>query len=209
LKDFKNICLISNVITPFQWGGMVMENDDMIMSPGDVAALLQIKESTLRKYALILKDAGYHFQVNGKGQRWYYNRDVIAFKKLLEIKQSPDMTLEQAANAVVSWITQSNVSLVITENERNTDHHNDDITELKEMVNQQTLVIQELVKQMAEQQKHNEERDKRQSERDLERDRQWLEFVRQNQEEKKVLLQIAAAQEEEQKKGFFARLFSR
>jgi DNA-binding transcriptional MerR regulator len=205
LKDFKNICLISNGIAPLRLGGNDMENDDMIMSPGDVATLLDIKESTLRKYALILKDAGYHFNVNAKGQRWYYNKDVIAIKKLIEIKQNPDMTLEQAANAVVSWYNQSNVSLVITENEDNKDQHNDDITELKEMITQQNIMFQEVFKRMDQQQKYFEERMKQEQ-----KDREMLYSLKESMlEQKQIQLQIAAAQEEEQKKGFFARLFGK
>lgn len=177
-----------------------MENDNMIMGASDVCTLLKIKESTLRKYALLLQDAGYHFDMNDKGQRAYYNKDVIALKKLLETKNSPNMTLEQSANAVMTWLKQSGMTVPATVNERHNEQHNDDIKELKE-------VIQALVLKMDSQQKYIEERDKRQLERDQERDRQWMEFVRQNQEEKKVFLQIAAAQEEEKKKSFWQRLF--
>jgi hypothetical protein len=179
-----------------------MENDDMIMGAGDVCTLLKIKESTLRKYALMLQEAGYHFATNDKGQRAYYNKDVITLKKLLEIKNSPNMTLEQSVNAVMTWLKQSGVTVPATVNDRHNDQHNDDIQELKG-------VIQALVIKMDQQQKYIEERDKRQTEREQKRDREWLEFVRQNQEEKKALLQIAAAVEEEKKKGFFARLFGK
>jgi len=179
-----------------------MENDDIIMSASDVCTLLKIKESTLRKYALLLQDGGYHFSTNDKGQRAYYNRDVITLKKLLEIKNSPNMTLEQSVNAVMTWIKQSGVSLPATENDRHNESHNDDIKELKE-------IIQALVIKMDQQQKYIEERDKQQIERDIKRDREWMEFVRENQEEKKVLLQLAAAHEEEKKKGFFARLLGK
>jgi predicted transcriptional regulator len=66
---------------------------EMLIRPNDVCALLNIKESTLRKYALILKDAGYQFHVNDKGQRGYFNKDVImkesqeAQKLLLEVQE--------------------------------------------------------------------------------------------------------------------------
>jgi hypothetical protein len=178
-----------------------MENDDIIMGPGDVCTLLKTKESTLRKYALLLQEAGYHFATNDKGQRAYYNRDVIALKKLIEIKNSPNMTLEQSANAVMTWLKNSNVSLRAIENNHSVDSHNDDVKELKE-------VIQTLVQRMDQQQKYIEERDKRQTEREIERDRQWMEFIRESQESKKQLLQIAAAQEEK-KKGLWSRLFGK
>lgn len=62
------------------------------MGPNDVCTLLSIKESTLRKYALLLKDAGYQFHVNDKGQRGYFSKDVIVIKRFLEIKNNRDMT---------------------------------------------------------------------------------------------------------------------
>jgi DNA-binding transcriptional MerR regulator len=179
-----------------------MENDNTIMSPGDVATLLGLKESTLRKYALILKDAGYHFQVNGKGQRWYYNRDVIAFKKLIEIKHNPDMTLEQSAKAVVSHFGQSDMSQPITTENQIAERYDDDMKELKDVVNQQNVLLQELMKKMDQQQKYIDEKLEQ-------RDRKMMESIRESQEVKQQLLQIAAAKEEEKKKGFFARLFSK
>lgn len=177
-----------------------INDENIIMSPGEVSSLLGIKESTLRKYALILKDAGYHFYVNEKGQRWYYNRDVIAFKKLIQIKQSPDMTLEQAANAVVSWYEQSNVSLSITHEKPKEDRYNDDIKELKETIDKQNKLIYDLMIKMDQQQKYIDQRLE-------ERDKILLESIRYSQEERKAILQIAAAQEEQQKKGFLSRLF--
>lgn len=176
-------------------------DDSIIMSPGDVSSLLGIKESTLRKYALILKDAGYHFYVNEKGQRWYYNKDVIAFRKLTEIKQSPDMTLEQAANAVVAWFEQSNMSLSITDKTEEKSRYSDDIKAMKETIEQQNMLLQELVKKMDSQQRYIDQRLE-------ERDKIFMQSIREAQEEKKALLEVAAAREEEnKKKGFFARLF--
>lgn len=179
-----------------------MTNDDVIMSPSDVSVLLDIKESTLRKYALILKDAGYHFQVNKNGQRWYYNKDVIAFKKLIEIKHNPDMTLEQAANAVVSHFKQSDISLPITVESQSVERYSEDLHELKETVQQQNILLQELMKKMDQQQQYINEKLEQ-------RDRKLLESLRESQEVKQQLLQIAAAAEEDRKKGFFARLFGR
>lgn len=177
-----------------------MNEDKIILSPGDVCTLLKTKESTLRKYALILQDAGYHFDTNEKGQRAYYNKDVIAFKKLVEINKSTDMTLEQSANAVISWFEQSNMSLRVTENKREIERYSDDIKELKETVQKQTILIQELVKQMDQQNKYIVERFER-----MERDRELTESLRTALTETQK--QIASAQEE--KKGFWSKLFGK
>ena len=39
--------------------------------------MLQVKESTLRK--LLLEECGYKFDRNDQKQRWYSDKDVIAF----------------------------------------------------------------------------------------------------------------------------------
>lgn len=181
-----------------------MTNDinesQMILSPGDVCTLLQIKESTLRKYALLLQDAGYHFDTNDKGQRAYYEKDVIAFKKLIEIKKSTDMTIEKSANAVMMWFKQSNVSLRVMDEKRYDERHNDDIKELKETVKQQNILLQELMKKMDHQQKYIDEKLEQ-------RDRALMESLKRSQEERKAILQIAEEQKKP-RKGLFKRIFS-
>lgn len=176
-----------------------MENN-VIMSPGEVCAVLNIKESTLRKYALILQKAGYSFVKNGKGQRAYYSHDVAAIKKLIDIKlANSDMSLEDAANVVMTWVDTSNVALRDTPKEE-PDRYKDDIEELKTIVTQQNLLLAELVKKIDQQQKYIDEKLEQ-------RDNRLMESIRESQEVKQQLLQIAASQEEEKekksKKGFF------
>lgn len=177
-------------------------NDNkIIMTASDVATLLGIKESTLRKYALILQDAGYQFNTNDKGQRAYFDRDVTVLRRLIDIKKSPDMTLEQSANAVMAWLEQSNVSLRVMTDNKEKERYDSDIKELREVIAQQSKLLEELVKKMDQQQKYIDTRLE-------ERDRLLMESIRESQEERKALLQIAAAQEEK-KKGLFSRLFGR
>lgn len=76
----------------------------------DVAALLGLKQSTLRKYANVLQKAGYTFHRNEQGHRGYFDKDVMVIRRLMETKQHPDMTLEKAAEAVMSWSLQGDAS---------------------------------------------------------------------------------------------------
>lgn len=134
-----------------------MTNDikptQILMTPSDVCSLLDIKESTLRKYALLLKNAGYHFHTNEKGQRGYYDKDVIVLKRFLEVKNSADMTLEQTTNAVISWVKASDMSLSVMDNEEEIKRYNADINELKETVNQQNEFLKKLMVKLDEQQR--------------------------------------------------------
>jgi biotin operon repressor len=90
------------------------ENNQQQLKPysssRDVATLLEIKESTLRKYALMLEDAGYKFHKNEYGHRMYFESDVIVLRKLLDIKSHPDMTLKQSTEKIVERVEDSDLS---------------------------------------------------------------------------------------------------
>ncbi|WP_205677304.1 DNA-binding protein [Aquibacillus halophilus] len=86
------------------------EKTQKIFNSRESAALLNIKESTLRKYVLLLEDAGYKFHKNELGHRGYYENDIVSLKKLLEIKEFPEMTLKRSASAVMSWVQGDDLS---------------------------------------------------------------------------------------------------
>lgn len=174
----------------------------ILLTAGDVSVMLDIKESTLRKYALLLQEAGYHFHTNSKGQRAYYERDVAVLRRFIEIKKAPDMTLEQSANAVMTWVNQSGMSVIDTQKSEGTERYNDEIKELKEVVQQQNILLQELMKKMDEQQKYIDLRLEQ-------RDKKLMESIRESQEERQAILQLAASKENEKQKGLFSRLFGR
>nr|WP_266119190.1 DUF3967 domain-containing protein [Bacillus pacificus]MCX3303310.1 DUF3967 domain-containing protein [Bacillus pacificus] len=74
-----------------------------LYSPGDVAEQLGIQSSTLRKYAEVLEKEGYTFIKNVRGHRKYRESDVMVFRKIINLKNDTDMTLEDATKQIVSW----------------------------------------------------------------------------------------------------------
>ena len=74
-----------------------------LYSPGDVAEQLGIQSSTLRKYADVLEKEGYTFIKNERGHRKYRESDVMVFRKVINLKNDTDMTLENATKQIVSW----------------------------------------------------------------------------------------------------------
>ncbi|MFE6140076.1 DUF3967 domain-containing protein [Bacillus sp. NPDC057893] len=74
-----------------------------LYSPGDVAEQLSIQSSTLRKYADVLEKEGYTFIKNERGHRKYRESDVMVFRKVINLKNDTDMTLENATKQIVSW----------------------------------------------------------------------------------------------------------
>jgi DNA-binding transcriptional MerR regulator len=153
----------------------------ILMTPGDVCTLVGIKESTLRKYALILQDAGYHFHTNSKGQRGYYDNDVTVIRRFIDVKKASDMTLEQSANAVIAWVEQSNASLRVIKKDNEKNRYVDDVRELKETVGQQNILLQELVKKMEQQHLYYEKKFE-----DLKYDRDLVHSLRSNMEQRKL-----------------------
>ncbi|MGG0724682.1 DUF3967 domain-containing protein [Bacillus mycoides] len=72
-------------------------------SPSDVVEQLSIQSSTLRKYADVLEKEGYTFIKNERGHRKYRESDVMVFRKVINLKNDTDMTLENATKQIVSW----------------------------------------------------------------------------------------------------------
>lgn len=72
-------------------------------NPSEVAEQLGIQSSTLRKYADVLEKEGYTFIKNERGHRKYRESDVMVFRKVINLKNDTDMTLENATKQIVSW----------------------------------------------------------------------------------------------------------
>lgn len=72
-------------------------------SPEEIATVLKIKPSTLRKYSLLLEQSGYTFQKNAHGHRWFNDSDIAALRKFIAFKDSGGMTLKESAEAVYLW----------------------------------------------------------------------------------------------------------
>lgn len=157
----------------------------IVYNPGDVAEQLGVKESTLRKYSLLLEKYGYEFNKNDRGQRGYTDSDIIVLRRMLDLKNG-GMTLEKAALTVCSWMKNKQITGGDMVPER---YNNHDIEELKEL-------ILELNKKVDQQQAYIEQRLN-------EHDKLLTQAMRESLETKKL---IAAAEE---KKPWYKRIFKR
>jgi hypothetical protein len=128
--------------------------EENIYGSKEAADLVQVQESTLRKYALILEEVGYHFHKNSSGQRGFYDRDIVALRRMLEINKNPDMTLKRAAHAVVSTMVQvvETVSDMtdISLQEQFMKRYIVDMSELKEVIHNQNELIRGLMDRLEE-----------------------------------------------------------
>lgn len=176
------------------------EENKIVYAPKEVAALLGIEPVTLRNYAKLLEGQGYNFHKNEKSQRGYFDKDIIAFKKLIALKNQSGMTLERAVNAVISWIQSENKAHSDIENgaiQNISERSKEEILkEFQEFKEQQLAFNQELLQQLKNQQKYIEETLNR-------RDKELMSMVREVQETKK---ELAMSQ---QKNGFFSKWFGK
>lgn len=129
-----------------------------LYSPGDVAEQLGIQSSTLRKYADVLEKEGYTFIKNERGHRKYRESDVMVFRKVINLKNDTDMTLENATKQIVSW--HQGVEVLPLERHEVERYEEPDfnatplqamIQEQKEVIEKQNYLLHELNKRLAEQ----------------------------------------------------------
>ncbi|WP_242479987.1 DUF3967 domain-containing protein [Bacillus cereus group sp. N21] len=163
-------------------------NNQLIYSSKDVAAILKIQESTLRKYCIMLEEVGYKFHKNELGHRGFLNDDVVALKTLADIKSHPNMTLKQACNAVMTWLHNENIAdsdtTILRHEEQNEERHIEGFNELKEMIQQQNELLKQMAKKLDEQQQYIDEKLEK-------RDQLLMQTIRETQEQK-ALLETAA-----------------
>ena len=179
-----------------------------IYNPADIASLLNVKESTLRKYSLLLEECGYTFDRNDQKQRWYNDKDVIAFQKLIAFKQNGDMNLKSCAEAVYLWSKGGDMTDVSTDIHNGIQRHNGDITPA---INQEIVCMRELIEEQRELLKSLYEKLEHQDASQKERDRLLLNNIEQLQidlqqhREEQILLQDPS----EKKPSLWNRLFKK
>ncbi|PHB17618.1 DNA-binding protein [Bacillus pseudomycoides] len=127
-------------------------------SPSYVAEQLAIQSSTLRKYADVLEKEGYTFIKNERGHRKYRESDVMVFRKVINLKNDTDMTLENATKQIVSWHQGVEVLPLDRHEVERYEERDFNATTLqmmiqdqKEVIEKQNVLLQELTKRLTEQ----------------------------------------------------------
>ena len=121
----------------------ITQEHKAIYTSHDVSSILKIQESTLRKYCLLLEELGYQFHKNDNKQRGFYDGDVIALKKLIKLKNTPNMTLKQAGIAVMTWKYGDSV----TEPDTSAQRHNELLERFEKLEEFNKVLIDQLKKQ--------------------------------------------------------------
>lgn len=84
-------------------GEWVMNSDNAGKEYGtkDIANMVDIAESTVRKYAQALEKAGYRFIKNENGFRIYTDNDVFVFNEVKNLSKKNAMPVERIAKMIV------------------------------------------------------------------------------------------------------------
>jgi Mn-dependent DtxR family transcriptional regulator len=196
---------------------MTEEKYRRVISVKEIAEAIGVKNSTVRKYVMLLEEKGYVFEKVDK-KRMYSETDLAylrQFKQLIE-SSSGGITLSEAANTVAERFLADNIANDTARHATGAQPHTTSELEAKvdklleyiehqdERFEQQQRFNRELISKLDEQQKYISE--------SLEKhDQQLMTSLRENQEAKKIRIESAIAAEEEKKesRGFFSKLFGK
>lgn len=134
------------------------ERTQAVYGSSDIADVLQVQESTLRKYCLLLEKSGYEFLKNELGHRAFFDDDVIVLKKMISLKNDADMTLEEAVKSVIAWKNGNDIAVSDTEEKRYIARYNDLLEEFKTFQEQQMNFNKELIQEIRHQREYIENR---------------------------------------------------
>lgn len=165
----------------------------------EVADILQIAESTLRKWCIQLEKNDYTFTKGTNGSRAFVERDLANLRRLKDLIQSKGMTVESAANLVTSMDHSEGRTRGVPET--NVLSHTDSalLTDILKRQERLETLNKQLLEKLDEQQQFI-------SKTLADRDQKMnfaIQEIRKNQQ-----LLAASAEQQKKKKGFFGRLFS-
>lgn len=191
-----------------------MDNDfqtfEKALTSKDIAAMIGIAESTVRKYAAALEEAGYPFSKDGTGEkaaRIFTEPDAMVMRHLKELREKTNIPVEQAAQLIASKhpkgmtqvaafdATASKIdynTLINAINERHDERYTtledkvDSLMELNkkllERLDQRDAVINELVESLNTQKAIANTGEDLKEERERERDQKLMQILRELQE---------------------------
>lgn len=172
----------------------------------EVSAILDIGDSTLRKWCIAIEEQEYFFTRTDGNRRLFFKRDVDLLKRYRRYVQVQNISMQNAAKLVVEGLSD----IVGDENEHennennvlSTRSNNEVIERLMNHIEQQEQFNKALLDRLDEQQKYIEERLNK-------RDETLIQSLREVQETKKLIAAAEEKREEENKKGFLQRLFGK
>ncbi|EHL79326.1 MerR family transcriptional regulator [Bacillus smithii] len=190
----------------------------------DIANMVDIAESTVRKYAQALEKAGYRFIKNENGFRIYTDNDVFVFNEVKNLSKKNAMPVERIAKMIVFNQKQKirdEAESDTLEKIQSNQQESSDIAQydnrFNKLMNQldKLNMIEDIVKELQEIKEVNRQLTERVQEQEKfikesleKRDRQLMESLNHALEFRQARIEAAIAEKETQK-GFFSRFLSK
>ena len=109
--------------------------------PSEVAKMVGIGASTLRKYCISIEEKGYLFERRINRSRIFYEQDIVLIKRIITMILKKHATLEQAIDLCIPKVLLNNTILIDLPSEIS-DSQNKAFCEQLEQMNQ--LLIEHL-----------------------------------------------------------------
>ncbi|MGR6342602.1 DUF3967 domain-containing protein [Priestia megaterium] len=176
----------------------------------EVADVLQVAGSTMRKWCLALEDKGYKFDRGANNSRVFYNQDILALRRLKELVQDKKMALDTSVSLVLSTFEGDRRTRGVHEENTVTK----DVTVSNASAHEHVL-LSKVLDRLEQMEEFNrslatqlEQRDKYIQEQLHKRDEDITKALREMMETKKLIAASEEAKKEEQK-SFWQRLFGK
>jgi DNA-binding transcriptional MerR regulator len=174
-------------------------------TPKEIANMLNIGDSTLRKWCISLEEHGYFFSRTDNKRRMFFDKDIIVLKHLRELVQVQNLSLENAAKVVTTKYKQDKEEASEQQNSENDERSlESDTQKIMDKLEQLEAFNKTLLDTVAKQQEYIEERLNKQEERMENRDSMLLESIRETQETKRLMLEAKEEQKNKSRKGILS-----
>lgn len=179
---------------------------DGIYSPKEMTDILNIGDSTLRKWCIALEEQNYFFSRTENNKRLFTDNDLIVLKHFRNLVQVQNMNINNAAALVAAKYIYLKRTASQTENTENDNRSlNADFSRLFDEMEQLKELNRQLLIRLDEQQHYIEQGLTSMQESFSTRDSLLMRAIREQRETRKMI----AAAEEEKSKGFWNRLFNK
>lgn len=173
----------------------------------EVAEILQIGNSTLRKWCLALEKQNYKFVRGNNNSRAFVERDILLLRRMRELIQNKSVAIETAAEILLERNqTDERTEVVLKGNNQ------EEKTHYLSLVIQQNEMLSEILERQERMEEENRKLFQKVQEQNSyikdkleERDKKLMTAIRESREQQ---LQTASALEEK-KKGFLRKLLGK
>lgn len=179
-----------------------VESKEKSFSTKDVAGLLDMGVTTVRKYAQYLEKAGYEFAKTKNNARIFDEDDIKKIEHLKELRENPAMTVEHATNIVMGKMKDNIVAISSTPPaqpplKKEKPIESDDLNELKSLITNQNELLSTLIEKLDHQEKVI-------NEWLHERDKDLMRTITEKLETQRLI--AASVEDDTNKKSFFDKL---